>query len=246
MKSLLKFLSYPKSILGLLFCAFITILYSIVVIITVLLTKKRSVHDSVIRQWATLLLWSLNIKILTEGAEHISDKGAVLLFNHSSLFDIPAVVLGVNKSVRFGAKSELFRIPFFGSAMKNLGVLKITRGNREKVLKVYAESIPSFQKGHSFILAPEGGRRDGLTIHPFKSGPFILAIKAQAPLLPVLIFNVNSVLPRKKLMPMWGNWSTEVRIKILPSISTVGLSQDDRKTLQESVHEIMKSEFEQS
>lgn len=215
-------------------------------IVLCLITSDRKIHDKLVfKVWSGLMLFALNVKLEVEGEENLSDEGSILLFNHSSLFDIPVIVNAVNKTFRFGSKTELFKIPFFGRAMKSLEVLRIHRGDRAKVLKLYSESIPKLKDGLSFILAPEGSRHRGETLNTFKSGPFIFAIEAQAPVLPILLIGVGDILPKKKLFPMWGLWSHKVKVKILPPISTSGLTQDDRKELQDKVFGIMKSTYDQ-
>ncbi len=192
------------------------------------------------------MLFVVNLDIIVEGEENLNDEGGVILFNHTSLFDIPVMLVSIKKSFRFGAKTELFKIPVFGTAMKNLETLQITRGDREKVLKLYENSVHKLHDGLSFALAPEGGRRTSDSIEPFKSGPFIFAIHAQAQLTPVILIGVKDILPKKKMFPMWGVWKRQVRVKILPPIQSTGCTQNDRKILQEKAYKLMKTTFDEA
>ena len=56
---------------------------------------------------------------------------------------------------------------------------------------------------HSLILFPEGGRFSGPDPQPFKSGLFHLAKKRpEIELVPVLLDNMNRVLPKGELLPV--------------------------------------------
>jgi 1-acyl-sn-glycerol-3-phosphate acyltransferase len=56
---------------------------------------------------------------------------------------------------------------------------------------------------HSLILFPEGGRSPGDDIGEFKSGLYYLAKKRpELELIPVLINNMNRILPRGEVLPV--------------------------------------------
>src|SRR5262249_3071730 len=141
-----------------------------------------------IQMWAKPLLWVSGVKLEIRGRENVAQggKGFLILFNHSSNYDIP-VLFCFPRSFRFGAKVELFKIPFFGRAMKMCGVLPIDRGNREKVMQVYENAISRVEKGECFALAPEGTRQNQPRIGSFKRGPFEFALNAKMDVVPVVI-----------------------------------------------------------
>ena len=181
-------------------------------------------------------LKNCGISITLIGKENIPQQGCILLFNHTSLLDILVLqaYLGPHISLRFGAKIELFRIPVFSFFMRKIGTLPITRENAKKTQKVYLESISKIHSGRSIALSPEGGRSDTLDIKEFKSGPFVFAIQAQAPLLPVLIYGNIDILPKKGLLLNLKK-SPQVKISILPAISTKGKDIKDRHELKEKI-----------
>ena len=56
---------------------------------------------------------------------------------------------------------------------------------------------------HSIIIFPEGGRGDGETIRPFKSGIYHLAKKnPELELVPIYLDNMNRILPRGVVLPV--------------------------------------------
>ena len=158
--------------------------------------------------------------------------------------DIPVLYHYFPRSFRFGAKIELFKIPFFGRAMRNVGVLPIDRNNRGKVMKVYEEAIERVNQGECFALAPEGTRASEPKIGPFKKGPFEFAINAGMDILPVVVVGAFEVLSRKAVLINLGQWHRKVYVEISPRISTAGLAVDQIESLQQKVRDQMVSAHE--
>ncbi len=208
--------------------------------------KSIALGDWVLVTWGRLALRIYNVKLLVEGTENIPANGCLFVFNHSSDFDILAIVAGIEKSARFGAKIELFSIPFFGAAMRIMGVLPITRSERGKVLKLYDESIARVLKGESFFLAAEGTRQPTAGVgEKFKSGPFIFAINGQFPLVPVVLYGVRDCLAKGDFIACTQHWQYTIRLRILPPISTLGLTEDDRGRLKADVREMMVKAYQE-
>ena len=188
--------------------------------------------------WSRGLLWCTGVKVKTELEENVPKQGGFLyLFTHSSHFDIPALFTHSPRDFRFGAKAELFDIPFFGRAMVLTGTLPIARGEREKVIEVYRQAEERVKKGEAFALAPEGGRRKTKEIAPFKSGPFIFAINCKMPLVPVVITGAEQVMKKGSYLINYGQWHSQVKLRFLPPVQTDGLKPEDAKVLKETVRE---------
>lgn len=200
--------------------------------------------DVVIRSWSRFILFLFNIQVRVLGLENLTNTNSVFIFNHTSNFDILALMSGIPRSLRFGAKAELFKIPFFGLCMSRFGMLRIYRGQREKVLRLYQESLKNLHPELQFILAPEGSRQETEKLGEFKSGPFILAISGQLPIVPVVIKGAYQVMTKKDWLPNTSRWATTIDIHILPAISTESFSMETRKELQNLAREMMQKELE--
>ena len=62
---------------------------------------------------------------------------------------------------------------------------------------------------------------------PFKKGPFVLAIAAQVPVVPVVVLGSYELMPRLSMSPRPG----EVVVRIGEDIPTAGLGYEDRDQL---------------
>ncbi len=227
---ILNWLSYPRAVFLALFGLGHTFVMSIVILGVAASTSKRRVVDWFINYiWSYPLLFFSGAKVEVRGRENVAPdgKGFLILFNHSSLMDIPLLYFYFPRSFRFGAKIELFKIPFFGKAMELCGVLPIDRGNRSKVMKVYENAISRVNNGEAFALAPEGTRQKEARLGKFKRGPFEFGINAQMDLIPVVVAGAYDLLPKKSFLPGAGQWRHKVILQILPRVPTQGLKAPD-------------------
>ena len=240
---MLKILSYPRSVISGIFVLLWTFFWSLITIIGALFFRGRLWWgDFVTRTWATGMLIPFSIKVEVEGEENLSSENGIFVFNHSSHFDIPILLVALRKkTIRFGAKAELFKIPFFGSAMTSVGALKIHRGQRDRVIKLYKKSLKNLTKGYNYILAPEGTRQSSEGLGDFKTGPFLMAISGQCPIFPVVIDGAHKIMPKHSTFPCWGIWSSRVKVKILAPVATKGLEIEQRTDLRDKVREEMAS-----
>ena len=240
-----KLLSYPMAIILTPIGGVVTILYCIAALVgAFFLRTTKGFGDWIIWAWASAMCKIFRLKVEVEGTENLPDEGCLFILNHNSLFDIVVFHIAVRKSARFGAKIELFKIPFFGAAMTRLGALPIARGDVEKVKDVYQRSIPKVKEGKSYVLAAEGTRNiEGGVGKKFKSGPMIFAISGQFPIVPVVIIGTYEIISKNGFLVSWGRFQNPVKVKILPASKTQGLGMDDRHSLKTELRERMTNAF---
>lgn len=248
MQRVLDWLSYPRGAVATLFGMVHTIVMSTLVIATAALGGGQRVLDFLIVWcWSMPLIWLSGARVEVRGGEHAAGgkKGFLILFNHSSLMDIPVLYAYIPRSFRFGAKIELFKIPFFGRAMKLCGVLPIDRSNRGKVMEVYKNAIERVNQGQAFALAPEGTRQKAATLGRFKRGPFEFALQAQMDILPVVLSGAYDVMPKNAVLMNAGKWRRKIVVQILPRVRTEGLGMERMDELLERVRTSMDDVYVQ-
>ncbi len=206
------------------------------------LTGNRKIIDRCANWWARSVIFFLGIRLITKGRENIPTSGCLFLFNHTSFFDIFVMVQNVY-GIRFGAKAEFFSIPVFRLALKAGGVLPIARKNREKAIKVLRDSEERARQGERFALSPEGGRNHEEKLLPFKAGPFIFAIQAGVPVVPVVIKGAHSAWSKGSFFPCIKACHEEIIVEYLPSVSTASYTVETRGDLSRRVRESMLPYF---
>jgi 1-acyl-sn-glycerol-3-phosphate acyltransferase len=89
------------------------------------------------------------------------------------------------------------------------------------------QAIEQMKAGNSFMAYPEGTRSRTGELLPFKKGVFILAISAQAPVVPIAIKGAVEAMHRGSPFI----WPTTVHVRVGRPIETRGMTVDDRDAL---------------
>lgn len=210
-----------------------TIWYGSSVVIAGLLGIRRrpgGVYDRSAKRWARNALWAAGIPYRVVGLEGVPiDRPLVIASNHQSWFDIFLLAAVLPGSLRFVAKKELARVPLLGRAMRNAGHVFIDRQNRQAAFGAYDEAAEGIRGGISAVVFPEGTRSRTGNLLPFKKGPFVLAVAAHVPLVPVYCAGTFTLLPK-------GHWRIRahpVALMFGRPIDTRGMVYDDRERLME-------------
>lgn len=149
------------------------------------------------RGWARGLLKLCGIRFEVQGAEHMQPDGAyVIVANHASYMDIPALFAALPKLPQFLAKRELARLPFLGAALRSGRHILIERGSRSSARNSLDAAADHLKAGAAILVFAEGTRSTLDAIGPFKTGAFRLAKSGEVPVLPVGISGTREVLPK--------------------------------------------------
>ena len=187
-----------------------------------------------VRFWCETLFRVTGVSHRVSGVENLPEKqGYILMANHESHFDGPAIIVGLPVPAYFVIKKELSRIPVWGWTAVHAGSIVVDRQRSAVARQALSEASQRVIDGSNVIIFPEGTRGDGQTMMDFKRGGFHLALEAGAAIVPVHIDGSADVLPRLKLAPRAGT----VGVTFGKPISTQGKSVDDIAELSKAVRE---------
>ncbi len=154
-------------------------------------------------------------------------RNTVVMSNHQSLLDIPALFLSVPADLRAVTKTELYRFPFLGRCFRLAGFVEVDRRNSARAKQALARAVDALRGGETFLIFPEGTRtRDG-SLAEFKKGGFVLAMDARARILPVVIEGAYALLPPAS----WRIRPGTLRVRALEPIDTRDFTYDQRDAL---------------
>jgi len=138
------------------------------------------------------------IRYRTEGTGHIQrSRAAVYCVNHSSNVEPPVIFSALRElapDLKILYKAELRKLPVLGRAFEVVGFVPLERRNREQSLPAIDQAAEVLAAGMSFLIFPEGTRSRTGELLPFKKGGFIMAIKAQAPVVPVAVIGARDAM----------------------------------------------------
>jgi 1-acyl-sn-glycerol-3-phosphate acyltransferase len=124
-------------------------------------------------------------------------------------------------------KAEINAIPVLARAFRLGGFIPVDRRNKEAAMRSVEAGAASIRAGNSFLIFPEGTRSRTAELLPFKKGGFIMAILAQAPIVPVAVQGGRAAMQKGSAIIR----PVTVSVRIGDPIPTAGLSLQDRNAL---------------
>ncbi len=135
------------------------------------------------------------LRMTITGQEHIPPpgSGAVLAVNHTSYVDFMEVgLVGRNsgRNVRYMMKKELQRNRVVGFLMKHCKAIPV---DRDAGAEAYALAVDALRDGELVVVYPEATISRSFELKGFKSGAARMAIAADVPIVPVVIWGAHRV-----------------------------------------------------
>lgn len=200
-------------------------------------TLSRNVCDERLRRWSGRLLNRVKAEVVVSGLEEIqtSDASYIVVSNHQSHYDIPALYATLPLSLRMAAKVELFKVPVWGQALRASGFVPIERKNPRQAQRALIEAGEKLKEGSLCLyVAPEGTRSSDGSVGRFKQGAFHLARAMNLPILPVFLSGTREIHQKGASHVQRGR---RVVVRVLPPMapsefqSTAALSEHVRTTI---------------
>jgi putative phosphoserine phosphatase/1-acylglycerol-3-phosphate O-acyltransferase len=167
------------------------------------------------------------------GTENIPDEGPfILVSNHRSYFDVAPLALVVarkGRPTRFFGKAEIFDAPVVGQIARAVGGIRVDRAGEAASSLVEGERV--LQAGEGLVVLPQGtiprGRAFFDPVLRGKTGAARLAASTGAPVIPVGLWNTESVWPRSSRIPRILNLTSPPTVWARVGQPVTGLTGDD-------------------
>jgi 1-acyl-sn-glycerol-3-phosphate acyltransferase len=154
---------------------------------------------SIVKAVLQFILWPLRLK--SEGWKNIPSQGPVIIAsNHISNWDPVVVALSVKRPICFIAKAELFNNAILGNLFKQLNAFPVKRGTADR--QAIRHALEILEQGKVLGIFPEGQRQTSDTESKAHSGIAMLALKSQAPIVPVACLGTDRNIPWGWLSPL--------------------------------------------
>ncbi len=179
-----------------------------------------------------LALGTAGIRYRVIGRENIPQGRAVVFCsNHESNVDPPVLFRALHRRLHILYKAELRKVPVLGRVLEAGGFVAVQRENRDAAFASIEHAAQSIRDGNSFLIFPEGTRSKTDELLPFKKGGFVMALDAQAPIVPVAITGGRTAMRKGSAIVR----PVHVTVRIGQPVETSGRTADDRDAVIDEV-----------
>jgi 1-acyl-sn-glycerol-3-phosphate acyltransferase len=199
--------------------------------------RLKGIVRSLSRFWARSTFWVLGKKVRVHGKENFEKGGKyIILANHSSLFDIMAI-MAFYPGVSWFGREHLLKVPLFGYFLKTTGYIPMKQANIKNT-KEMLEQLVEHSNGKTIAIFPEGTRTLDGQINRFHRG-FIHVLKAsKLDILPVTLNGLYSLKPKNRF---YIDFNSKINVIIHPPIKNEELMKKDDNEIISIVKEIIES-----
>jgi 1-acyl-sn-glycerol-3-phosphate acyltransferase len=190
--------------------------------------KPTSSHDGLGNGWGHLALdmatrittnfgFGLGFSYRSEGMAHVPKQGPVLVIaNHQSFLDPPAIGLAFDRRLVYLARKTLFKNPIFATLIRGLGAVPIDQdGVGKEGLKAVVEQL---RLGKVVLVFPEGSRTPDGELHELRPGIQMIIKRTSASILPVGIAGSYHA------WPCWRKYPIPSPLFMPPTERTIAVS----------------------
>ncbi|MGH8688112.1 MAG: AMP-binding protein [Burkholderiales bacterium] len=135
------------------------------------------------------------IPMVVSGAERLPAGPLVIASNHTSYLDAVALVAALGpRPFAFAAKREFESNPLMRLLLSGFGTIFVERFDVQKSAEHADALVDAARAGRSLIVFPEGTLTRNTGLMPFRAGAFQVAAQSGAPVVPVALRGIRSVL----------------------------------------------------
>src|SRR3954468_4864000 len=199
-----------------------TVVLGTISLLSTLVDRTGDLGHRCARAWSRLILVTTGVRVSVEGLERLDrSRSYVFAANHQSIYDIPILFASLPFQLRIIAKESLGRIPFMGWHLHRTGHVLVDRSKPgASVVKKMARLAA---QGHSLIVFPEGTRSTDGSVARFKGGPFVIALQAGLPVVPITLIGSRHVMFCGEITVHPG----DVRVIVHPPLETGTVARED-------------------
>jgi 1-acyl-sn-glycerol-3-phosphate acyltransferase len=213
-----------------------TIVLGTASLVSTLFDRRGNFGHRCARAWSWLILRTTGVHVSVEGLERLDPaRSYVFAANHQSIYDIPILFASLPFQLRIISKDSLGRIPFMGWHLRRTGHVLVDRARPGAgVVKKMARLVKA---GHSLIVFPEGTRSIDGSVARFKGGPFMIALQAALPVVPISVIGSRHVMFRGELTVRPGR----IRVIVHEPIETANVPREAAREFAASVRDVVAS-----
>ncbi len=188
------------------------------------LRLRRAIGRLGVRAWLAASLVPFRVR----GLDHLPSGPCIVVCNHASYLDGLIVTAALPRRFTFLVQHGAADWPYVGLIIKRMGVSFVNRGSVRAAAQATRELIDRLERGESFTIFPEGTFRKPAALLPFHSGAFMVAARANVPVVPAVLRGTRRMYGEKQRLFRWSPISVELFAPVRPAGEARAAVQDLR------------------
>jgi len=223
-------------VFGILYCYTALIVFFSLIFSWLTLRKSRVFFSKI---WAKGVFLIIGKKFKVHGRENIQKNGRyILVANHSSLFDIMAI-MSFYPDVSWFGHERLLRVPVFSQILKMINYIPFKEPSYRNT-KQMLEELALKSKTHTVAIFPEGTRTLNGKINPFYKGFIYLFRTSDIEILPVTLNGFYMLKPKNR---SYINFDSRLEVIIHKPIKRDDLIYKSDNEIIETVKTVIESAY---
>jgi 1-acyl-sn-glycerol-3-phosphate acyltransferase len=203
---------------------------------------SRSAAWAIYRHWGQMACRIFGIRV-SQRDDNNGDLGPrphlYVWLNQTSLAE--ALTLRLLPPVYKIVNLEYAAMPLIGWTCVLLRDIVIVRQWKKQAKRGIERAAARLVRGETWAISIEGARTPDGGLLPYKKGPIVMAISAQATIIPMVMKGGRDVMPRGE----WRIRPGHIELRLLKSIPTQGLTYDDRNAVYQRLRQLAERELQQ-
>ena len=180
-------------------------------------------------------LETCRISVEIDGEPPSPGTGCVVSYNETSFADVAAYGASLWDHIDRAAAADLYTyFPFGRSAARKAGIEMIARGNRQATDRLLEKMVAAVKRGERLAWGGEGRLQGFDGVGKFKVGGSLIAIRAQAPVIPLVFHGGHRAMPLGSVRARPG----KIRIRFGAPIPTAGLNEEAARSFADHVRQV--------
>ncbi|MBQ8374640.1 MAG: 1-acyl-sn-glycerol-3-phosphate acyltransferase [Clostridia bacterium] len=123
------------------------------------------------------------------GNKKVADGACLYVSNHYRMIDPMYPIATTWEGIHFIAKEESYDLPILGAFCKGVKIIPVKRDGSAADIRAMMNALKALKRGEKVGIYPEGTRnKTNEPFLPFQSGAAMLAIRAQVPIVPIVMY----------------------------------------------------------
>jgi 1-acyl-sn-glycerol-3-phosphate acyltransferase len=178
-------------------------------------------------------------RITYHGLENIPARGgAVIAINHTSYIDFLPAALAAHcrkRRIRFMIKAEMQEVKFVSWLIKHTKTIPV---DRRAGAGAYAVAVQELRNGELVGVYPEATISRSFELKEFKSGAVRMALEAQVPIVPLIVWGAHRIWPKDHPKKVFRN-KVPITVAAGPPLAPQGTPAQLNVALRSAMSELL-------